>query len=593
MLTQSGSRTMSHLSLRICAFALLATAVAVAWSSDPVPSRGTDFSGGASSRFGADKNGKKVNYVYAQPTGPFSRMQLAFKDSSTTAQPQFLHLEARGDDAATSCPVQILLNGTTLYQGPHGFSSKKWDTRKFPIPSGLLKAENKLEIVNISEDGQLGLPPWFMVSSCVVAPQDFVYHPDPVRDFHVDLPTRQREFPEPLPAGAKPGFQWRGTKGWLWTPEQYLAEIPYLTRCKMNFLMNCYGSMCDIENTRFGDPKCNRWYESLPPAKKAKYQKVVKACQDNGITFCFSMNPNLSSSRFVNSGKPEDVDALWQHYAWMQSLGVQWFNISLDDISQGINAVSQAKVVNEIFHRLRKKDPDAQMIFCPTYYWGDGTTEQHRNYLSTLAKELAPDVYLFWTGDAVVGPITRKGAESYKSISGHRLFLWDNYPVNDGHPTMHLGPVINRDPELCEVVDGYMCNPMHSENEANRIPLFTCADYAYNPRAYDPIRSIGQAILNIEKSPERREVMRNMVEAYPGMLICNSGSTAFNAVREQHTRLLSAPHSRQVGDMYIRGIQDLAKKMDQAFPDEYSAEKRTVKNDIRWMKDSQVARYAE
>ena len=36
---------------------------------------------------------------------------------------------------------------------------------------------------------------------------------------------------------------------------------------------------------------------------------------------------------------------------------------------------------------------------------------------------------------------------------------------------------------------------MRKQNEINRIPLATCADYAYNPRAYDPSRSVGQAIL--------------------------------------------------------------------------------------------------
>ncbi len=61
---------------------------------------------------------------------------------------------------------------------------------------------------------------------------------------HVELPKEVRPLPEPLPSGqTKPGFAIRGTKGWNWTSEQYLAEIPVLARYKMNFLMNCYTSM--------------------------------------------------------------------------------------------------------------------------------------------------------------------------------------------------------------------------------------------------------------------------------------------------------------------------------------------------------------
>jgi hypothetical protein len=95
----------------------------------------------------------------------------------------------------------------------------------------------------------------------------------------VELPDQKRPFPEPLSGGhGQPGFRLRGIKGWAWRPEQYLAEIPVLARCKMNFLMNCYISMCDLEHHRWGTPDCNRWWEPLPTAKKQAYEKVVRAC---------------------------------------------------------------------------------------------------------------------------------------------------------------------------------------------------------------------------------------------------------------------------------------------------------------------------
>ena len=61
-------------------------------------------------------------------------------------------------------------------------------------------------------------------------------------------------------------------------------------------------------------------------------------------------------------------------------------------------------------------------------------------YLDTVARDLKPEIYLFWTGDTFTR-ISCAAAESYKKRVKHPLFLWDNYPVNDAQQTVHLGPV--------------------------------------------------------------------------------------------------------------------------------------------------------
>jgi hypothetical protein len=79
----------------------------------------------------------------------------------------------------------------------------------------------------------------------------------------------------------------------MWRPEQYLAEIPVLAKYKMNFLMNCYTNMCDVENVPWGDPRVNRWWEPLPAWKREAYEKIARTCREHDIQFCFSMNPNI------------------------------------------------------------------------------------------------------------------------------------------------------------------------------------------------------------------------------------------------------------------------------------------------------------
>lgn len=423
------------------------------------------------------------------------------------------------------------------------------------------------------------------VASCIaslVAGQQSL--PDPFPSLQVNLPEIPKELPEPLPAGQRePGFKLRGIKGWMWKPEQYLTEIPVLAEYKMNFLMNCYTSMCDIENHAWGEADCNRWWEPLPDAKKKAYEEIVRSCAKNGIQFCFSMNPNLTSKRFADPDRPQDVDSLWQHYQWMQGLGVKWFNISLDDISQGIDAKKQARLVNEIFRRLRTADPNARMIFCPTFYWGDGTDPDAEEYLKKLAAELHKDIDVFWTGDLVVTPrITRRAAESYRRTVAHHLVLWDNYPVNDNNPTMHLGPVTGRDADLCEVIDGYMSNPLCPQNEINRVPMLTCADYAYNPRSYDPARSIGQSIVHLARTKEQQKVLKDVVEAYPGMLRYNKG-TGFNPVRERALALAKHLDGRSLLKRYVTSAEQLLKRFRSAFPAQFRDCAKTLADDVAWL----------
>lgn len=407
----------------------------------------------------------------------------------------------------------------------------------------------------------------------------------------VRLPTQERPFPEPLnDARTLPGFTFRGIKGWFWTPEQYLEEIPVLSDLKMNFLMDCYGSMIKSEG---GEPLCNEWWKPMSKSRKASCAQIIRACDENKITFCFALNPQVASPRALDPSRDRDIEAFYQHYAWAQSQGVRWFSICHDVTSWGsggptVGGLGHAALVNAIFSRLKAVDRDAQILFCPVACWGDGTNPDHRAYLEALAKEMEPEVYVFWNGDSIVTPrITRIAAESFKSIVRHRLFLWDNYPVNDGNPTLHLGPVNGRDADLCEIIDGYLSNPMSTQNQINRIPLATCADYAYNPGAYDPARSIGQAILRLAKTEPRQQVLKELVEAYPGFIVSGGGSGT-NPVRGKLGGIIASQNSPSAAQDFIHRIEDLSDRLTKLFPAQFLATKKTILDDIDWMKQQLI-----
>jgi len=442
-----------------------------------------------------------------------------------------------------------------------------------------------------------------------VAPDVNATHEEaPLRLFHVTLPRRIEALPfgsdEP---GSHPAFAIRGVKGWAWSPEQYLAEIAILARYRVNFLINCYTSLWELgaHGSIAGSRNINFWYRPLPAQKRAGFEKVIRACREQKIAFCFSINPNLRSDRAFNYDSPEDVNALWQHFAWIQNLGVKWFNISLDDISAGIDAGGQARAVNALLQRLRAQDPEAKLTFCPTWYAGTGESGVETNttlganaesgevpaagdtpgvqYTKTLARELHPDVYLFWTGPNVCSlTIDALQARRYKALCGHRVLLFDNYPVNDQEPTLHLGPFTGRSPDLSTVLDGYFLNSMSYQTEANRIPLLTLADYLWNPVQYDPARSIGQSIAHLAETPAKRETLRELVELYPGRLWDHSQSTAWNSLRARFDRLLQRGRKDEARKLTEKA-QATLRRMNAASPDAWASGEKILADDVAAM----------
>jgi hypothetical protein len=398
----------------------------------------------------------------------------------------------------------------------------------------------------------------------------------------VTLPEKGLPFPQPLPEGrGGPKFVLRGTKGWAWTWEQYLAEIPILAAYKMNFLMSCYTSV-------FTDPVkfVNNWWEPLPEKALAGIAKVARACREAGIVFCFSFHPALSSDRPLRYDSDADFETMWRNYASVQALGVRWFSLSYDDIDvkgKDIAALGKdhAALANRLFRRLREADKEAELIFCPVYYWGAADSGESQLYTEALGRVLDRDILVFWTGDAVVTPrITRAAAESFRRTVAHRIVIWDNYPVNDRSGALHLGPVTGRDPDLDEVAFGYMSNPHSPQNEINRIPLLTCADYAYNPGAYDPGRSIGQAIVHLADTPAERAVLKDLVELYPGDLICGSTMTGYNSVLERIAALMKKPDGPELAGRLLRRVENAAKRLASEFPGRYAETKRTLADHI-------------
>jgi hypothetical protein len=418
-----------------------------------------------------------------------------------------------------------------------------------------------------------------------------------ITEIPLTLPTVKNSFTEKADRSTDPtGFKIRGMKGWSWTPDQYLAEIPVMASYKMNFLMNCYISMFTQPLSKDSLWKLttteNKWWLPIPDDKKQAYEKVFAKSREYGISFCFGIHAQLASPRPANLSDEKDFEAIWQHYAWAQSKGVRWFSVPLDDVNEKDTRISgeeHGRFVNKILARLREKDPGAQMIFCPTYYHADPKIEKERSYLESLAKVLDKDVYVFWTGKTVLPTtISVADAKEFKNMVEHRLILWDNYPCNDAWKTMHLGPLTGRDRYLSTVVDGYMANPHFQQNEINRIPLFTIADYAYDPLSYDPGVSISQAIIHQTDNREQQQALLAVTQLYSGRIIRNVG---FNGLKDHAKRITSVPFSRPVAQLYLDHLKKVQSNFVQQFPTSYAPEKKTLADNIKQVEQDYTLRF--
>jgi hyaluronoglucosaminidase len=239
------------------------------------------------------------------------------------------------------------------------------------------------------------------------------------------------------------------------------------------------------------DPKHREvWREPYDRADTATFAELATRCDDLGMRLGFAISPGLD----ITYDADEDRTALLTKLLPMLDAGIDWFVLAVDDIPNrpGL-AADQAALTTWLAHELRARRPETRCSLVPTEYVGTRPSA----YLGALADQLPLDIDVFWTGPTVCSPtITAEDARSWRAaIGGRPLLLWDNYPVNDAvmERELHLGPYRGREPDLSDVVDGVLCNPM-LQPRASLVALGTAAEYLRDPAAYQECDAWERAI---------------------------------------------------------------------------------------------------
>lgn len=274
-----------------------------------------------------------------------------------------------------------------------------------------------------------------------------------------------------------------------WSHRERLAQLDFLGRTKQNRYLYAPGED--------GYRQARRWRDPYPADRRAGFRELAQRARRNHVTLAWAVSPGQS----LCFSSAQDRRALLRKLDAMRALGFGAFQLQFDDVSytewhcdedastygSGPQAAAraQADLANAVADHLAARQPGtAPLSVLPTEYYQQGRTE----YRKALAHALHDGVQVVWTGVGVVPQTITGGelAEVRKAFPHHPLVTMDNYPVNDFAPDrLFLGPVRGREPAVASGSAVLLSNAM-PQALASRIPLFTAADYAWNPHGYRP-----------------------------------------------------------------------------------------------------------
>ncbi|SED56005.1 beta-N-acetylhexosaminidase family protein [Streptomyces melanosporofaciens] len=288
-----------------------------------------------------------------------------------------------------------------------------------------------------------------------------------------------------------------GFYGSPWTHAERMDQLAFYGDVKMNTYI--YAPKDDPYHRE-------KWREPYPAAKLAELGELVRQATDHHVRFTFAVSPGNS----ICYSDPADTAALEAKLDAVYDLGVRSFSMPLDDISytrwnceadratygdpsSEAAAEAQSDLLNAVQKEFLDERADTRPLqMVPTEY-GDVTDTPYKR---VLRERLDARVEVMWTGTDVVPPhITVADAERAAAVWGRKVFVWDNYPVNDygqAEGRLLLAPYDAREPGLHRQLSGLVLNPMN-QAAASKVALFGGADFAWNDTGYDATRTWGAA----------------------------------------------------------------------------------------------------
>ncbi|RSD09379.1 beta-N-acetylglucosaminidase domain-containing protein [Amycolatopsis eburnea] len=305
-----------------------------------------------------------------------------------------------------------------------------------------------------------------------------------------------RDWPNMALRGSIEGFY-----GPPWTTEDRLRQLAFLGEVKANTYI--YSAKDDTYLRA-------RWRDPYPAGELATLGQLVRSANAHHVEFTYALSPGVS----VCFSSAADIAAVEAKFQSVYDLGVRSFSIPFDDISytkwncdadrtafgapgQAAAGTAQVSLLNTITEEFVKTHNGVRPLqTVPTEY----SDLKDSSYKTELREHLDPSVVVQWTGTDVVPPsVTTDEAAQVSTVYGRKVFLWDNYPVNDYEQSagrLLLAPYAQREAGLSRYLNGIVANPMNQE-AASEVAEFGAADFAWNDAGYSPQRSWPRALARL------------------------------------------------------------------------------------------------
>lgn len=276
--------------------------------------------------------------------------------------------------------------------------------------------------------------------------------------------------------------------GPVWSRDQRRFMVDLAARLRLN--VYGYGPADDAQTG-------TDWRRPYEPDRLAELADLVEYARQRHIEVVYRISPSapLAPERGIRFADDAELAMLFARLDQLDSIGIRAVTIAFDDI-RGVLAdpADRARFDTDpqpvaaahayLTNRVVRARPDWRVLACPTEYWGS----EQSPYRSRLGELLDPAVQVWWTGPAIVShEITAAQAkDSATAYRRSRLWLWDNFPVNDFDPyRLHLGPYAGRDPAAAGSLDAVVLN-CGQVPEADALAVAAMAAYAWDPVGWDP-----------------------------------------------------------------------------------------------------------
>ncbi|MBB1510396.1 beta-N-acetylglucosaminidase domain-containing protein [Tessaracoccus sp. MC1756] len=296
------------------------------------------------------------------------------------------------------------------------------------------------------------------------------------------VPATVRDWPLMSIRGGIEGFY-----GIPWSHQARLDQLEFYGEHKMNTYIYTPKDDAYLRS---------QWRTPYPQPELEQLRELVQTGRDNHVEFVFALSPGNDICYSLDS----DFDATIAKFEQLRQIGVRTFYIALDDIDPYLKcaqdlqrftlpgfrklAEGQAYYLNRVINEFIKPNNLEPLQTVPTNYAGSAPDA----YKLEFGTQTDDSLIMQWTGEGVFSDqITMESAARAKTTyNTEHLYIWDNFPVNDGQPDrLFLNPLSGRAADLHQHLDGFTSNPM-VQSYASMIALAGYADYTWNGPAYTP-----------------------------------------------------------------------------------------------------------